>query len=160
MSKAFEGCGEISELDLNFSDPRPGLKTIASTFKNAMRLKYINGAQTEAMPFRYIRSKYEGRHLLPKSLSSVYVIPTLEDDLKLFVVQFGRFLLQATDRAKKFALNDLMAALSNESQETGHIWLPQFKVDSGLLHDSDSLAKASVLCKQKPQTVASGDQGG
>ena len=89
MSAAFEGCGYNSDLCLNFIEQRTTLKTIASTFKTAMRLKYINGTQMEAMPFRYIRSKFEGRHLLPKSLSSVYVLPMMEDDLKLFVVQFS-----------------------------------------------------------------------
>lgn len=89
MNTAFEGCGEKTDLDLLFEEDKIALKTIAATFKSAMRLKYINGTQTEAMPFRYIRSRYEGRHLLPKTLSSVYVLPTLEDDLKLIVVQFG-----------------------------------------------------------------------
>lgn len=90
MNEIFLGCDKSCKLELDFTSGTTSHKSVTSHLKTAMRLKYINGTSLESIPFRYIRSRYSSRHLLPSTLSPVYTIPTLEEDTCMFVVQFSR----------------------------------------------------------------------
>jgi hypothetical protein len=90
MEEIFLGSDRAYNLELEFKPESVPKKTLVCSMKTAMRLKYINGGILDSIPFRYIRSKYTSRHLLPSTLSPVYTIPTLESDTLLFVVQFSR----------------------------------------------------------------------
>ena len=48
---------------------------------------------------------------------------------------------------------DLVAALQEGQTEEGFIWLPQFKVDSGLVSNPEVLKQLSSLVDDRPETV-------
>lgn len=124
--------------------------------KNAMRLPHLNGTVLHSIPFRYIRSKFESRHILPKTLSAVYIVPTMDEDTKLVIVHFSRLSFnRGSERNKKFHMADLMLCLetTSENNEGGFIWFPQFKVDSGCIFNPEACKQLSLHKEYPPKTV-------
>lgn len=135
---------------LSLKEIQSGSKVVCATYKSAMRLQTISDGIVSSMPYRYIRTKYEQRLLLPKTFAPVYIIPTMEEDTKLFIVQFS------SERSKRFALADLIAVMEQKSEsEGGTLWFPQFRIDSGLLLDSETAKQLQNLPNPVPKTVAS-----
>lgn len=135
---------------LSLKDFQPDSKVICATYKSAMRLQQISDGIVASMPYRYVRTKFEKRLLLPKTFAPVYIIPTMEEDTKLFLVQFG------SERSKRFALADLIAVMEqNVEGDSGIVWFPQFNVDSGVLLDSETTKLLQQLPNQVPKTAAS-----
>lgn len=149
MFEAAAQLGDHSAQILSLKEIQSDSKVVCATYKSAMRLEQISDGIVSSMPYRYIRTKYEQRLLLPKTFAPVYIIPTMEEDTKLFIVQFS------SERSKRFALADLVAVMEQKTEnEGGTLWFPQFRIDSGLLLDSETAKQLQTL-PQPPKTVAS-----
>lgn len=149
MFEATAQLGDHSAQILSLKEIQSDSKVVCATYKSAMRLQQISDGIVSSMPYRYIRTKYEQRLLLPKTFAPVYIIPTMEEDTKLFIVQFS------SERSKRFALADLVAVMEQKTEnEGGTLWFPQFRIDSGLLLDSETAKQLQTL-PQPPKTVAS-----
>jgi len=64
-------------------------ETVLMTNMTAVRLKYYNPGTIPSIPFRYMRSRFEKRFLLPHVICNVYLLPTFEDDVKMFIIQLS-----------------------------------------------------------------------
>lgn len=79
--------GEEINLSLDFEANNA---TTLTSQKTAIRLKCFAPGYVLNSKYMYIRSRYTKKLILPKTFSSVYLLPTFQKDQRIFVINLSR----------------------------------------------------------------------